>query len=135
MFQSGRARWGVQLAAFPNPRSAPRPFPCAAPGLIRQPETTFGSSSAEEALRPRGCRPSPPLVRCESPTRPQVSRGSEGVETSKDADVPRKPLTLVAQLPEFPQLDPAQGRPATEEKRHTLIAMTPRIAKLCVVEQ
>jgi hypothetical protein len=57
------------------------------------------------------------------------------VETPKDADVPRKPLTLVAQLPEFPQLDLAQGRPATEEKRHTLVAMTPRIPKLCVVEQ
>ena len=25
MFQSGRARWGVRLRLFPNPRSAPRP--------------------------------------------------------------------------------------------------------------
>lgn len=57
------------------------------------------------------------------------------MQTSKDADVPREPLTLVAQLPEFPQLDLAQGRPAPEEKRHTLIAMTPRVSKLFVVEQ
>jgi len=37
------------------------------------------------------------------------------METSKDADVPREPLTLVVQLPEFPQLDLAQRRPSAEE--------------------
>jgi hypothetical protein len=57
------------------------------------------------------------------------------VETSKDADMPRKPLTLVAQLPEFPQLDLAQRRPTAEEKRHTLITIVPRISQLVVVEQ
>jgi hypothetical protein len=67
--------------------------------------------------------------------RPEVSRGSERVETSKDADMPRKPLTLVAQLPEFPQLDLAQRRPTAEEKRHTLITIVPRISQLVVVEQ
>jgi hypothetical protein len=56
------------------------------------------------------------------------------VETPKDADVPRKPLTLVVQLPEFPQLDLAQRRPIAEEQRHTLITIMPRIAKLVVVE-
>jgi hypothetical protein len=38
------------------------------------------------------------------------------VETSQDADVLRKPLTLVAQLPEFSHLDLAQRRPTAEEK-------------------
>jgi hypothetical protein len=57
------------------------------------------------------------------------------VETPKDADVPRKPLTLVAQLPELPHLELAQRRPTAEEKRHTLVAMLPRIAKLSVVER
>lgn len=64
-----------------------------------------------------------------------VSSRSECVQTSKDAEVPRKPLALVAQLPEFPQFVLAQRRPTTEEKRHTLIAMTPRVSKLFVVEQ
>ena len=49
--------------------------------------------------------------------------------------MPRKPLTLVAQPPELPQLDLAQGRPTMEKKRHTLIAVTLRISKLFVVEQ
>jgi hypothetical protein len=57
------------------------------------------------------------------------------VETPKDADVPRKPLTLVAQLPELPHLELAQRRPTAEEKRHTLVAMLPRVAKLGVVER
>jgi hypothetical protein len=56
------------------------------------------------------------------------------VETSKDADVPREPLTLVVQLPEFPQLDLAQRRPTAEEQRHSLITIASRIAKLVVVE-
>jgi hypothetical protein len=56
------------------------------------------------------------------------------VEPSKDPDVPRKPLTLVAQPPEFSQLDLAQGRPTTEEERHTLVTIEPRFAKLGVVE-
>jgi len=66
---------------------------------------------------------------------PDVSRSAECAQTSKDADVPRKPLTFVAQLPEFPQFDLAQRRPTVEEERHTLIAMTPRVSKLFVVEQ
>jgi hypothetical protein len=45
------------------------------------------------------------------------------VEPSKDPDVLRKPLTLVAQLPEFAQLDVAQRRPTTEEKRHALVTI------------
>ena len=57
------------------------------------------------------------------------------METSKDADVPREPLTLVAQPPEFPQLDLAQRRPTAEEERHALVTIVPRIAKLDVVEQ
>jgi hypothetical protein len=54
---------------------------------------------------------------------------------SKNADVPRKPLALVAQSPELSQLDLAQGRPAPKEKRHTLIATTSRVSKLVLVEQ
>ena len=56
------------------------------------------------------------------------------MEPSKDPDVPRKPLTLVVQLPEFAQFDVAQRRPTTEEKGHTLITIAPRFAKLGVVE-
>ena len=56
------------------------------------------------------------------------------MELSKDPDVLRKPLTLVAQLSEFAQLDVAQRRPTTEEKRHTLVTIVPRFAKLGVVE-
>jgi hypothetical protein len=56
------------------------------------------------------------------------------VETSNDANVPRKPLTLVVQLPEFTQLDVVQRRPAAEEKRHAFITSMPRIAKLTVAE-
>jgi protein involved in ribonucleotide reduction len=56
------------------------------------------------------------------------------VETPTDADMPRKPLTLVAQHPEFPHLELAQRRPTAEENRHTLVAILPRIAKLGVVE-
>ena len=57
------------------------------------------------------------------------------METSKDAHVPRKPLTLVVQLPELPQLDLAQRRPAAEEQRHSLVTIAPRIAKLGVVQR
>ena len=56
------------------------------------------------------------------------------MESSKDADVPRKPLTLVVQLPELPQLHLAQRRPTTEEKRHALVTIMRRIAKLIVIE-
>jgi hypothetical protein len=56
------------------------------------------------------------------------------VEPSKDPGVLRKPLTLVVQLPELAQLAVAQGRPTTEEKRHTLVTIVPRFAKLGVVE-
>jgi hypothetical protein len=56
------------------------------------------------------------------------------VETPKDADVPRKPLTLVVELPELPHLDLAQRRPTTKENRHALVAILLRIAKLGVVE-
>ena len=64
-----------------------------------------------------------------------VSRGSQCLETSKDAHVSREPLALVVQLPEFAQLDLAQRRPAVEEERHTLITILPRISKLVAVEQ
>ena len=62
------------------------------------------------------------------------SRGSECVEPSKGADVLRKPLTLVAQPPEFSQLDLAQGRPTTEEERHTIVTIAPCFAELGRVE-
>jgi len=47
-----------------------------------------------------------------------------------DADMPRKALTLVAQLPEFPHLELAQRRPTEEERRHSLITFVPRISEL-----
>ncbi len=53
---------------------------------------------------------------------------------SKDSDVLRKPLTLVVQRPEFAQLDVGQRRPTTEEKRHALVTLVPRLAKLGAVE-
>ena len=56
------------------------------------------------------------------------------MEASKAADMSCKPLTLVAQPSEFSQLDLAQGRPTTEEKRHALVTIEPRSAKLGVVE-
>ena len=56
------------------------------------------------------------------------------MEASNDADVPGEPLTLVVQLPQFPQLDLAQRRPTAEEKRHAFVTMMPRITKLVVVE-
>ena len=56
------------------------------------------------------------------------------METPTDADIPRKPLTLVAQRPEFPDLEFAQRRPTAEENRHTLVAILPRIAKLVVIK-
>ena len=56
------------------------------------------------------------------------------MERPKDPHVPCKPLTLVAQLPEFAQIGAAQRRPATEESRHTLVAGVPRFAKLGGVE-
>jgi hypothetical protein len=37
------------------------------------------------------------------------------LELSNDPDMLRKTLALVAQSPEFAQLDPAQGRPTAEE--------------------
>lgn len=46
----------------------------------------------------------------------------------------REPLTLVAQCPEFPQLDLAQRRPPTEENGHTLVTIAPRISKLGLIE-
>ena len=48
--------------------------------------------------------------------------------------MPRQSLTLVAQPPELPQLDLAQGRPAAEEQRHAFVTIVSRIAKLAVVE-
>jgi hypothetical protein len=53
---------------------------------------------------------------------------------SQGADVPRQSLPLVAQPSELPQLDLVQRRPTAEEKRHTLITLTPRDAKLVAVE-
>lgn len=52
------------------------------------------------------------------------------MQTPTDPDMPRKALTLIAQLPEFPQLELAQRRPAEEERRHALITFVPRISKL-----
>jgi len=57
------------------------------------------------------------------------------VETSKDPDMPREPLTLVAQHSKFLQLDLAQPWPTTEEQRHALVAIMRRITKLVVVEK
>ena len=62
------------------------------------------------------------------------ARGSERVKASEDAGMPRQPLTFVAQPPELPQLDLAQGRPTQKEKRHALIAMMLRISKLLAAE-
>jgi hypothetical protein len=56
------------------------------------------------------------------------------VETPTDADIPGKPLTLVAQLPELPHLEVAQRRPPAEENGHALVAILPRIAKLIFIE-
>jgi len=56
------------------------------------------------------------------------------VETPTAADVPRKPLTLVAQSPEFSHLELGQRRPTGEETRHTLVTILPRIAKLIFIE-
>jgi hypothetical protein len=59
---------------------------------------------------------------------------SECVEPSKDPDMPRKPLTLVAQLPEFSHLDLGQRRPTGEESRHASVAILPGIAKVLFIE-
>ena len=56
------------------------------------------------------------------------------MEASKGADMSCKPLTLVAQLPEFAHLKLAQRRPTTEEKRHAIVTIESRFAKLGVVE-
>lgn len=56
------------------------------------------------------------------------------MEASKDADMPRKSLTLVAQHPELPQLELAQLRPPTEESRHTLVTIVPRVSEFGLVE-
>jgi hypothetical protein len=56
------------------------------------------------------------------------------VETPTDADMPRKPLTLVAQLPELSHLELGQRRPTGEERRHTLVAILTGIAKLVFIE-
>jgi hypothetical protein len=47
----------------------------------------------------------------------------------------RKPLALAAQVPELSQLDPGERRPTTEEERHPLITIVPRVSELVVVEQ
>jgi hypothetical protein len=60
---------------------------------------------------------------------------SEQMETTKDAHVPREALTFVAQLPEFPHLDGAQGRPAAEQERHPLVSARSRLPKLLAVER
>lgn len=64
-----------------------------------------------------------------------MSRGSERVEASQDADMSREPLTLVAQLPQLPQLGLVQCWPTAEENRHALITVLPRILKLIGIEQ
>jgi hypothetical protein len=57
------------------------------------------------------------------------------VETSKDADMPCEPLTLIAQGSEFPHLELAQRRPPTKENGHTFIAIVPRILKLARAQE
>ncbi len=64
----------------------------------------------------------------------ELSRGPERVEMSKGTDVLRQPLPLVAQPSEFPQFDLAQRRPTAEEKRHSLITLMSRDAKLVDVQ-
>jgi hypothetical protein len=59
---------------------------------------------------------------------------TEEMETTKDADVPRKALSFVAQFSEFSHLDLAQRRPAAKEDRHALVAALTRRSKLLTVE-
>jgi len=67
-------------------------------------------------------------------TRRRPRRVPQRVETSKDAHVPREPLTLVAQPSQLSQLDLAQGRPTAEEQCHAFITIVSRIPKLVLVE-
>lgn len=46
----------------------------------------------------------------------------------------RKPLPLIAQLPQLPHVDPAERRPAAEEQRHALVASLPCCRDLLLVE-
>lgn len=86
--------------------------------------------NADERQRCRFHPRSPPKprdsVRAEAPER---------VKASNDAVVPRQSLALVAQPSELPQLDLAQRRPTAEQKRHALITIIRRSAKLVLIEQ
>jgi hypothetical protein len=61
--------------------------------------------------------------------------GSESVQAAEGSDMRRKPLTLIAQLPELPHLGLIHRRPPTEEDRHALVAIAPRVLKLLRVER
>ena len=78
----------------------------------------------------------PPALCSALKPRDSVRAGaSERVKASKDAMVPRQPLALVAQPSEFPQLDLAKRGPTAEQKRHALITIMGRGAKLVLIEQ
>ena len=123
--ESERTPCCAQLVRQPR-RTAPR-------RLQRQP--TRSTTLAAKRMRRVASRKDPRSLHELSGGNRRRGHGSERVKASENAGMPRKPLTLVAQPPELPQLDLAQGRPTPEEKRHSLIAMTLRIPKLVAIEQ
>jgi hypothetical protein len=56
------------------------------------------------------------------------------VKPPKDPEMPRDALALIAQLPEFLQLERAQGWPEAEEDRHPVVTSFARLSKLLAVE-
>jgi hypothetical protein len=60
---------------------------------------------------------------------------AKSTESAKVSDMPRKPLTLIAQLLELPHLGLVHRRPATEEDGHALVAIALRLFKLLRVER
>ena len=59
---------------------------------------------------------------------------SESSEAAKGSDVSRKPLTLIAQLPELPHLGVVHRWPTTKENRHPLVAIALGSLELFQVE-
>lgn len=53
----------------------------------------------------------------------------------KDPEMPRDALALIAQLPEFLQLERAQGWPEAEEDRHPFVTSFARLSKLLAVKR
>ena len=100
---------------------------------FKRPASVADCSSTSRG-RSRALRRKARLSRRKPNLRRERLRGAERVEASKSADMSCKPLTLVAQPTELSQLDLAQGRPTTEEKRHTLVTLVPGFAKPGVVE-